>query len=88
MSDLYVIKGQTGEYSDRTTWTVEAHLSLVKATIRLDFLNGELTRLGLNKENSDWSEKERAEIEMIKNDGLFRCFQTSRYFIETIPLVD
>ncbi len=36
---VYILYGETGEYSDKSTWAVGAYLCKDKASARLDFLN-------------------------------------------------
>lgn len=89
MNKVFIIEGNTGEYSDRTNWMVGAYLDQGAAESRIEFLRSEITRLGLNKGFSyDWEQRDKASKEMSEHDENFRCDYTgTHYYLLTVDLL-
>jgi hypothetical protein len=90
---IYIVEGETGEYSDRSSWLVSTHLSLASASKRMDFLNKQLEDRDLDMYNKaiDTMDRERFDLlssEMEAFDSQFRCDYTgARYSIVQAPLL-
>lgn len=93
---VYILYGETGEYSDKSTWAVGAYLCKDKACARLDFLNQVLKDNDIYKHKHqdvmcDGSVVARAKEQMASHpDGDINLrvdYTGSCYHVEEIPLL-
>lgn len=79
MKYVYIVEGNTGEYSDRVNWLVKAFFCQKEAEKLRDKLNTELIRLGLASDCDRKMVKENS-LQMKKLDPEFRCDYTGTYY--------
>jgi hypothetical protein len=62
MDKVYIVMGTTGEYSDRSEWAVNAHLTEASAAEQLAALVAKAKELGVHTSTNhgmpDWDERE------------------------------
>lgn len=88
MPNVYVVCGETGEYSDRQTWTTAAFLDETQAQSFCDKLNGwcaENRRLATAR---SYAENSIVGGDIVcPHDPNFQCYYTgTSYSVDTIPL--
>ncbi len=99
MNKVFIIKGDTGGYSDRRQWLFEAYLTREAAEDRIAQIEAIFARHGLVKTSLDYhtpgwnfGEPETTDLERMKQeigDVQFSLDYTGvAYTIETVPLVE
>lgn len=90
MKQVFIIEGNTGEYSDRTNWLVKAFLDEEAAQNFARELTSKLEELGLDVGCcGDWEEREVKSKEMKKLDPWFQNDYTgSHYCLLNVELED
>lgn len=92
MDKVWIVMGDTGEYSDRSEWVVEAHATEVAAQARVEALETMLREAGLSVSNSeipDYHERNQA-VEAIRgrpdgDPGLHVDYTGARYSLASCP---
>lgn len=79
---IYIVEGNTGEYSDRVNWLVKAFKTTEKAEAYRDMLHSKLLELKLYERKIDRNVKIMQEY-----DEQFQCDYTgSEYTILTVEM--
>lgn len=78
---IWIVMGSTGEYSDRTEWTVDAWRSEKEAQDRVTFLEEKMQELGLTV--ATYSDDQEAAIKVMRaHEPQFDLDYTgTRYFL-------
>ncbi len=61
-STVYVLYGTTGEYSDKSTWSIGAYLCKDKAVARMDLLNGILIQHKVHWDSSIYVDRNSIDL--------------------------
>lgn len=78
---IYIVEGNTGEYSDRCNWLVKAFTCQQKAEEFRDFLSSKLKELELDRRDTvNWKERKAKGEEMKKHDPNFYTDYTSSHY--------
>ncbi len=83
MRTIYIIQGNTGEYSDRCDWLVKGYVNAIKAASVCDDLNKKLEKFGLRSSGKVTltNEQRNKNIELMKAaDDQFMCDYTGSYY--------
>lgn len=90
MRRVYIIEGNTGEYSDRTNWLVKAYLDENAAMAEQDRLTNKLKEFGVDRGfEMGWAAREKAAEKMRNYDDQFRCDYTGTWYtLLTVDLVE
>lgn len=86
MRKIYIVEGNTGEYSDRTNWMVKAFLKQESAERFRDKLDNKLKEL--NFDNLNYDESGKASEEMRELDPEFKDYGSSHYVLLTVDLCE
>lgn len=89
MGNIYIVEGNTGEYSDRQNWFFGAFTTFAAATEAKNTLNAALKELGLGYDvRSNYATREKNSALFIKNyDDQFVCDYTgTEYVIHEVRL--
>ena len=91
---VYVLYGTTGEYSDKSTWSIGAYLCKDKAVARMDLLNGILIQHKVHWDSSIYVDRDL--IGLVLNEmkshpdgdpNLHIDYTGTKYEIEEIQLL-
>lgn len=84
--NLYVVRGTTGEYSDRTEWLVAAYTDEAMAQTHAQLAAARARELAPSR--SDWAYKRADERPTNAYDPDFQMYYTGTdYTVETVPLL-
>lgn len=90
---IYLVRGSTGEYSDRTEWTTKAFGSKAMAVDFINFLERKVLELGLkyvraNCYSIGWEDRMKLELQMQVHDPKFQTDYTgTQYWLEEVEYV-
>lgn len=79
-SGVWVVVGMTGEYSDRSEWTVYAFSEEQSARDYVGFLSEKYRELGGHGQLYDWDKREALQKAMIAFDPEFDCDYTGTHW--------
>jgi len=90
MNKIFIIQGNTGEYSDRCDWMVKAYFSQERAQKHMEILNNKLKELKLLEGfEGDWKQRDDNSKIMKQFDEQFMCDYTGSYYmLITVDLED
>lgn len=89
MTKVYVVMGDTGEYSDRTEWSVSAYLDESKAAAHVARLDAWLIENKVSRNHADVLVYEDRDKLRTPDDPHFTSDYTgTRYLIMAVELAD
>lgn len=75
-SKIWIVSGSSGEYSDRTDWTVEAWTTEEAAKARVAALDALLLQHGFKHGRGDYETQKEREKALLATDPQFQCDYT------------
>lgn len=85
-SCVWIVMASTGEYSDRSEWTVYSFFSKATAQAYVDFLGVKYQELGGHGRLHDWEQRGALEKAMEAFDPRFQCDYTgTHWWVEEVP---